>query len=674
MISATAALLILLTTGESPEDETKTKVYPRSFFDAFNPQTARDLVDQVPGFTLDRGSPNRGFSTSAGNVLIDDQRPSSKLGGIDEALARIPASSVDRVEVIRGTAASSEALGQTSVVNVVRTHGGVAGSWSAMFEHPADHDVYPEATIAVTYGLGDWRASTQTTGFSGQLPRYGFRESRDADRQLTLTQTEEDTVGFEELSTATEARGPFATGILTVNGRVGRAFFDTEVVRRRFNGSADDATARGLQTVTQSTRYYEGELGIDWQRAVNSWKVKLLSFNSMSHVLSRQNTALDDFATGSNESSRFRQEDRNAESVLRLTAAKPDSMLQPQLGLEVGYTRVESDVSLITQLDSEAPTPAELAGDDVVVRELRVDAFANSAWQATESSTIEGGLGLEASNLAVRGDTRRDGTFVFIKPSLAWVYRPSAGAQFRAGVARTISQLSFEDFRASAESLDDRVLGGNPEISPERSTRVTLSGDLRETNWGAAALSLFGERRAMALEQTVLPSGTAGTANVGTAWLAGAEADLTVAPARLAPGATLKASLTLQASSITDPLTDRRRPVSGVAARLFEIAFRYDLPEMRVSWGGSITSARSATTYYADERSDETNGGVWRAFAEGTWLWGTKLQLAVRNIGDRSFERNRVFFAPDRSGAQTGTERIVQMRPWIGTLTLSGQF
>src|SRR5688500_13475011 len=45
--------------------------YDPSFFAAFNPNTAGDMVLRLPGFALDTGAEVRGFAGAAGNVLID---------------------------------------------------------------------------------------------------------------------------------------------------------------------------------------------------------------------------------------------------------------------------------------------------------------------------------------------------------------------------------------------------------------------------------------------------------------------------------------------------------------------------------------------------------------------------------------------------------------------------
>ena len=53
-------------------------IYEAAQFTRYNPQTALDMVRQIPGFSLDGGEDRRGFSGAVGNLLIDGVRPSTK--------------------------------------------------------------------------------------------------------------------------------------------------------------------------------------------------------------------------------------------------------------------------------------------------------------------------------------------------------------------------------------------------------------------------------------------------------------------------------------------------------------------------------------------------------------------------------------------------------------------
>lgn len=97
--------------------------YPPAYFAEQRPSTALDMVQRLPGFSIDGGDDVRGFEGAAGNVLIDGARPTSKTDDIEEILRRIPAAQVDHVELIRGGAPGIDMQGKSILANVVKVKG-----------------------------------------------------------------------------------------------------------------------------------------------------------------------------------------------------------------------------------------------------------------------------------------------------------------------------------------------------------------------------------------------------------------------------------------------------------------------------------------------------------------------------------------------------------------------
>lgn len=110
--------------GTPPSDGSQT--FPAAYFAQYNPVTAADMVSRVPGFELRDGDDRRGFGASAGNLLINGERPSSKTL-LADILKRIPAGSVQRIELLSGSKAGSEAQGQAQIVNVMVSQGARQG-------------------------------------------------------------------------------------------------------------------------------------------------------------------------------------------------------------------------------------------------------------------------------------------------------------------------------------------------------------------------------------------------------------------------------------------------------------------------------------------------------------------------------------------------------------------
>ena len=105
--------------GHSTVTDELIVTYPAGFFSRYQPNTALEMVDQVPGFQLDDGTDQRGFGAAIGNVLINDRYPSAKQDTPTQILQRIPASQVQRIELIRGQVREIDLLGRPVVLNIV---------------------------------------------------------------------------------------------------------------------------------------------------------------------------------------------------------------------------------------------------------------------------------------------------------------------------------------------------------------------------------------------------------------------------------------------------------------------------------------------------------------------------------------------------------------------------
>jgi len=83
-------------------------IFTPDFFVDARPNTALDMVNRVPGFSVNDGDGARGFEGAVGNVLINGARPASKNDTGSNVLARTVASQVERIELIRGGAPGIE--------------------------------------------------------------------------------------------------------------------------------------------------------------------------------------------------------------------------------------------------------------------------------------------------------------------------------------------------------------------------------------------------------------------------------------------------------------------------------------------------------------------------------------------------------------------------------------
>ncbi|MEY4269580.1 MAG: hypothetical protein RLZZ58_796, partial [Pseudomonadota bacterium] len=95
-------------------------VYTSADFVRFAPRTALDMVNQIPGFSIQQGNNggDRGLGNARENVLINGERVSGKSNDAQTILSRIAASSVVRIEILDGASLNEPGL-SGQVANVV---------------------------------------------------------------------------------------------------------------------------------------------------------------------------------------------------------------------------------------------------------------------------------------------------------------------------------------------------------------------------------------------------------------------------------------------------------------------------------------------------------------------------------------------------------------------------
>lgn len=677
LLASTAAILALSVPASAQDVTTltgaDTTIYPASDFADFNPQSALDIVERTPGFVLVEGDEVRGFGAAGGNVLIDGARPSSKSGGIADALRRIPAGQVERVELIRN-ANTSEAQGQTLVLNVVRVRGGVSGTWFLEAEHTSRDIIYPRGEVTYSRSIGGWQTSIKVNAFWEEFPFETRRFNRDASGRLLSTFNTSLPSTFTEAFVSSDASRPLAGGVVNVTGRFGRSeyYFDqpSEIFLGRLPAGAPDQ----VQLTQYDSLDWIGELGLDFTRPVAGWTWKTIGLVSVTDTEVEQSDRRER-ADGSRIGfSDVLSSARPLEIVGRTTiAAAGTRRLRPDFGGEIAYNRLESALAIRVD-DGTGPVALDLPSANVMVEELRAEAFANLSWQATSTLSLESGFAVETSEITSTGDADQSQTFSFLKPSVAVAWRVTPRLQLRAGIRRTVGQLDFSDFAASAALDDEQTQAGNPDLGPDQTTRYSISADYRGIGDLAWTLEAFLEDRTDVLEQVLLPSGAPGLANAGDATYRGLKGSATLPLNRWLPGARLTAEGEYIESGFDDPLTGRTRDLTGIFTPVIDIQFRHDIPGGLWNWGLDWQSRGGSIDYFVDEVSTYDQNANWSGFVETSAFKGLRTRLSLTDINPQRGLRQRNFFDPDRSGTVIGTDERRTRKGTMITLRVSGTF
>lgn len=550
-------------------------VYPAAFFAGSKPDTAFDMIARLPGFTLDIGAQDtRGLAGTAGNVLVDGARPSSKSDTLDLILARIAAASVDRIELIRGAAPGIDMRGRAVVANVV-----LKPMPKAQFVLEPNFYAYRDGFFgpflkgSYTRREGERQteaslsATTDRTGDTaqGRRTRTDASGARIQDAGLDLVDH------YQTMDARGAIQRPLWGGKLHAN-----AVFDytqrhdVQAVTVESGSGADEFT-------DEHSRNPTGELGFTWTRAPGPRATfELTGLQRLGHV---------DYSGASDSAGResvFTSATTSGESVVRATNLfRASDRLSLEGGGEVAYNFLKS-VSSYTQDGVAVPLPN--AG--IAVTELRGEGFARATWHPAPKLTVEGEMRVELSRIDETGDTSKARSFVYPKPRLQLTWSPGAGNQVRLRVEKEVGQLDFSDFAASSEISLGNVIGGNADLRPQRATVVEAVYERRF--WKKGVLELTARHSALVdvVDSIPLAGGIDAVGNIGDGTSDLAQVTLTLPFDRLGlKDGLLRLNGTWSWSRVTDPLTGERRPLSQQIPFDCDVRFNQDVKGGRYAFG-----------------------------------------------------------------------------------------
>ncbi len=629
--------------------------YPPTFFADQRPNTALDMVQRLPGFSFDAGDAVRGLAGGGGNVLIDGQRSLSKAEALDEVLRRIPAASVERIEIIRGGAPGIDMQGRTLVANVVRrVGGGLAGATQISGGY-----LWDDRRILGLRAELQWRGRDQS--LEGSIARStsiddglasGVRLRRDGTGAVIARSNVEAFGDGPRRAAAVAYEGPLWGGRLRLNSVLQDNLFKGTIIDRFTTGEVE----REFDFIQDRHAEFGGRYTRPLIAGLTFEAVGLQRFN-------RELTYVDFTSPGADRTFDLRR--RSGESVGPVELAWIRSpTLSLRGGGEGAFNWLEGRTRL-TDNGVDIPLPAA----NVRVDETRGELFGEATWRPRTGLSVEAGLRLEASTISAGGDTELSKTLFYPKPRLVVTWSPSPTRQVRFRLEREVGQLNFGDFvAASSVANTGRPIAGNPDIVPQQSWVAEAAFEQRFWGDGVASLTL---RRAW-INDVVdsIPLDLGGgviidaPGNLGDGSVDTAIAAVSLPLARLGlAGAQLRSAVTWRSSEVTDPVTGRPRPVSGLHGMDWEVHFTQDLPTWRMNWGVDVYSGYSETTYRVSEISNFSLRPFVSLFGEYKPRPNLLLRLEVHNVTGRDTDFSRIVYDGPRNTGQVALAETRQTHP-----------
>lgn len=631
--------------------------YAPEFFAAAQPSTALDMITRLPGFSLEQGDNARGFAGTSGNFLINGERPTSKNESLEDMLRRISASTVERIDLIRGGAPGIDMQGRTVMANIVlkrtvqvekvvnlQTYLYPDGFFGPILELQGSRREGDNALEGSLKATRDRTDNTYDGGVRLRVNGAGVPTSKDALKGYDI---------IENYILRGAVQRPMLGGKARVNAKVEFFGFDRDVTATRV------FPAPGREVTGETLEDYTGEFGARYDRG--------LSARTDLQLVLLQNLERNIYGSTFENPSLFvdyRSKTDTGETILRseLKHRRSDS-LSFEAGIEGAYNFLDGDNRYFENRVS-IPLPAA----QVKVEELRGELSGKAIWRASPKLNLEAGARMEVSRISQSGDTDLSKSFFYPKPRLLATWSPTKTDQLRVRIEREVGQLDFDDFVSSAGTETGTVDAGNPDLEPDR--RWTIETAWEKRFWGGGALVVLYRHAEIKDVVDVIPINTSFEApgNIGDGKSDFYQVNLTLPTDRLGvSGGQLKARLSWAESQVTDPVTQAERRISGQAPFTCNVSFTRDMPGGRWTWG-VITNCQNEERYY---RVGEVRTFKFEQWLEGFVEWRPRKDLTIRtelaNWNSRHKTRTRVMYAGNRaSGIVTQTEtRELPFEPYL---------
>ena len=633
-------------------------IFEPVFFSASRPNTAWDMIARLPGFSFSSGdSGTRGLSGAGGNVLIDGLPPASKTDGLDDVLGRISASSVARIELIRGGAPGIDMRGQPVVANVVliRTVTTERALEANAYTYP-DGYIGPVLLFGWSRREGDQQIETEIRAASDRTDGTGpgFRRRYDPAGTLIQDADLDRWDRYRNLRATGAVQRRLGGGRLRVNALLGLSEEDaTQSVRIRSGAGSDSANI-------EEERSLEGELGASWVRDLGPRTA--LELTGLQRYETEDYTGV---STSDGDSETFTSDNTASESILRAALRfRPSDRWALEAGGEAAWNVLDS-----TTAYAENDVPVPLPSAAVRVEELRGEAFGQATWRPSPELTLEAGLRVEASEISQSGDSDARKTFTYAKPRLQATWTPRDGRQFRFRIEREVGQLDFEDFVASADIDIGEVEGGNPDLAPQQQTVFEALYEHRFWDDGVLDVTLQHAEVEDVVDVIPLAGGFDAVGNIGDGTSSSLRLRLTLPFDRLgAPNAQLFVRTTWSRTKVTDPVTGETRRFQEEQAFGCEVNFNHDLADGRWSYGfehgcdtykGKAFRVREVRAFY--EEPFVLVYGQWKPRDDLT------LRLDLGNATDQVQGHDRVTHSGPRNIAPISQREVrrTEASPWL---------
>ena len=443
-----------------------------AYFQEFDPLSALDMVNQLPGVSLQETDGGRGLSGVRSNLLINGERLPPKGKPAQELLQQMPVRGVAMIELIdAGARLDLDMQGYPQVINVVTVD---------------DSSTYYEIVTEVEHagtGAAD-EQNERRTNFEGigrfslgphEITLTGNLQDRTNDSPVSLVTIDaaNPVQRYASLSAADrENRGLKLDAIFALPGDSSLTL-NSQFTSESENSRPDPLAALDLIRQASDRDNELRDLSAEYRRPMASNGELLLAL-----VDTTSTTASAARFEDANSSRSSLSDSETGETAARLLMTNaPTDRLTIRTNLNNAFNYIEGGFQIFVNGAEFA-----ISGSDSRVEERRRALDSTVEWVLTQKWNFRGALGLEQYNISSREVS--SGTQTNPKGEIAISFRPQPRTTFTLSTARSVGQLAFNQFLASSNLSSEILSAGASALEPERQRTHTASYDRRFADRG----------------------------------------------------------------------------------------------------------------------------------------------------------------------------------------------
>lgn len=617
------------TTLESPARAS----YPAAYFADIQAQNAFDMLTRVPGFTLVASEDLRGFGDAAGNVLVNGARPATKDVSLTELLRRIPARTVERIDMLDGAVTGLQGGGSRLVANVIlKASTSSSGTLRLRGQTIQGGRFGPSAA-------GSWRGSIGGATVSASLEAGNTSLTR-LEGQQRLT---DGSGGVVEAGPLLDRRRyndysgslSIATPIAGINTTLATSLRTDDFKRRhRFTAFASGADLP-IRTQIEAENYpnRSAELSLELTRPIGRGEAKLIGLRTWSNEKGSTLVGAE-FPSGAISSSLYTSNDDLSESILRATWAPHWPKLAVSAAFESVRTTLVSNTEFV-QIDNKITTPLEAGRTNV--GETRGSAALSATWTGIDKISVEGAIAFEATRITLAEPLRSSNTYRFFKPRVVATWNPTGQMTLSLQAERKVGQLNFDDFVGAQQVADGSSTRTNSALRPSQTDGLRLTAERRWGTRGSVSITFVSERITNVVD--IVPVGDGqGVGNLPSASSFGVDLLASIPLSSLLDGAELTVDAAWRETSVQDPFNGATRQLQNAEFAGTTINYR-QIINPRVSYGAAVRYDPPYRFFRSQSKSEFKSGPDFSIFAEWAVGSASKMRIEVNELFGRRVDR-----------------------------------